>query len=452
MLGVGLGVFMSTLDVGIINVALPTLVQYFQSSFPEAQWAVLGYQLISSSLVLGATRLGDIWGKKYLYLGGLIVFTLSSLLCGVASSIHWLIAFRALQGLGGVFISGLGLAIITEVFPSSQRGRAVGIIGSVVSLGIALGPSVGGLLLGWFDWRILFLINVPLGVVASLLVMWVVPTTERKQEKQRFDLLGALLALVTLSSFALGMTFGQSEGFTSGRALWLLFLAAIALVSFLAVEARLEEPLIKLDMFSNPRLSVGLLNGTLVFIVLTGGLLITPFFLGQVKHYPTSKVGLLLAVSPVVSGLIAPLAGTLSDKFGSRSIGLIGLGVMIGGCLAISTLNAQTTEQDYILRYFIFGTGLGLFRSPNDSTVMGSVPRERLGIASGLLSLSRTLGVNVGVCVIGTVFGGLIANLAPGTDVAVAPPEAVVAGFAGSYRFAALILCGSAVMTAIVKT
>lgn len=152
MLGVGLGVFMSTLDVGIINVALPTLVQYFQSSFPEVQWAVLGYQLISSSLVLGATRLGDIWGKKYLYLGGLIVFTLSSLLCGVASSIRWLIAFRALQGLGGVFISGLGLAIITEVFPSSQRGRAVGIIGSVVSLGIALGPSVGGLLLGWFDW------------------------------------------------------------------------------------------------------------------------------------------------------------------------------------------------------------------------------------------------------------------------------------------------------------
>jgi EmrB/QacA subfamily drug resistance transporter len=452
MLGVGVGVFMSTLDVGIINVALPTLVQYFQTSFPQAQWAVLGYQLISSSLVLGATRLGDIWGKKYLYLGGLIVFTLSSLLCGVASSIHWLIAFRALQGLGGVFISGLGLAIITEVFPSSQRGRAVGIIGSVVSLGIALGPSVGGLLLGWFDWRILFLINVPLGVIASLLVIWVVPTTERKKEKQRFDLLGALLALVTLSSFALGMTFGQSEGFTSGHALWLLFLAAIALVSFLAVEARLEEPLIELDMFANPRLSVGLLNGTLIFIVLTGGLLITPFFLEQVKHYPTSKVGLLLAVSPVVSGLIAPLAGILSDRFGSRSIGLIGLGLMIGGCLAISSLDAQTTEQDYILRYFIFGTGLGLFRSPNDSSVMGSVHRERLGIASGLLSLSRTLGVNVGVCVIGTVFGALIANLAPGTDVAAAPPQAVIAGFAGSYRLAALILCGAAVMTAIVKS
>ena len=452
MLAMGMGMFIYALDVYIIIIALPVLGESLHASFATLQWVVLSYLLMLTTLVLGAGRLGDMWSKKWLYFGGVILFSISSLLCGLAPNVGFLIGFRTLQGLGGVFISGLGLAIITEVFPASHRGRAVGIIGSVVSLGIALGPSVGGLLLGWFDWRILFLINVPLGVIASLLVMWVVPTTERKKEKQRFDLLGALLALVTLSSFALGMTFGQSEGFTSGRALWLLVRAAIALVSFLAVEAFSKEPLIELDMFRNSRLSVGLFNGWLVFIVLTGGLLITPFFLEQVKHYPTSKVGLLLAVSPVVSGLIAPLAGTLSDKFGSRSIGLIGLGVMIGGCLAISTLDAQTTEQDYILCYFIFGTGLGLFRSPNDSTVMGSVPRERLGIASGLLSLSRTLGVNVGVCVIGTVFGALIANLAPGTDVAAAPPEAVVAGFAGSYRLAALILCGAAVMTAIVKS
>ncbi|MBW4503424.1 MAG: MFS transporter [Scytonema hyalinum WJT4-NPBG1] len=357
----------------------------------------------------------------------------SSLLCGMAPSIDWLIGFRAVQGLGALFISGLGLAIITEIFPCSERGRAVGIMGSVVSLGIALGPSVGGLLLGWAEWRILFFINVPLGLIASLLVAWVVPASERKKEKQHFDLLGALLALVTLSNFALGMTFGQSEGFFSASALSLLLLAAIALVSFLLVEA------------------VNLFNNWLVFIVLTGGLLITPFFLERVKQYPTSKVGLLLAVSPVVSGLIAPLAGALSDRFGSRLICLIGLGVMIGGCLGISTLDAQTTEQDYVLRYLVFGTGLGLFRSPNDSTVMGAVPRERLGIASGLLSLSRTLGVNVGVSVIGAVFGALIANLAPGTDVAVAPPEAVVAGFQGSYRLAALILCVAVILTAVVK-
>jgi EmrB/QacA subfamily drug resistance transporter len=452
MLSVGLGVFMSTLDVGIINVALPTLVQSFQTSFPKAQWAVLGYQLISSSLVLGATRLGDMWNKKYLFLGGLILFSVSSLLCGIAPNIDWFIGFRALQGLGAVFLSGLGLAIITEVFPSSERGRAVGIMGSVVSLGVALGPSVGGLLLGWADWRILFLINVPLGFIASLLVTWVVPPCERKkQQEQRFDLFGAVLALVTLGNFGLGMTFGQSEGFNSGRTLCLLFLAAIAFVSFLAVEALVEQPLLELPIFRNLRLSVGLLNGWLVFIVLTGGLLITPFFLERVKHYSTAKVGLLLAVSPIVTGLLAPLAGTLSDRFGSRSVSLIGLGLMIGGCLGISTLDTQTTEQDYVLRYLVFGIGQGLFRSPNDSTVMGSLPRERLGIASGLLSLSRTLGVNVGVSVMGAVFGVIITNLAPGIDITSAPAEAIVAGFQGSYRLAALILCGAVVMTVLIN-
>ncbi len=205
LLGIGLGVLMSTLDVGIINVALPTLVQSLQTTFPQAQWTVLSYILVSSGLVLGATRLGDIWGKKYLYLGGLVLFTLSSLLCGIAPNIHWLIAFRALQGLGAVFISGLGLAIITEVFPSSERGRAVGVIGSLVSLGIALGPSAGGLLLGWAGWRSIFLINVPLGIIASVLVSRVVPLSPSSGIKQRFDPFGAILALITLGSFGLGM-------------------------------------------------------------------------------------------------------------------------------------------------------------------------------------------------------------------------------------------------------
>jgi MFS family permease len=179
-------------------------VQAFNTSFPTTQWAVLSYQLVSSGLVLGATRLGDMWGKKSLYQGGLVLFTFSSLLCGFAPSIEWLIGFRALQGLGAVFISGLGLAIITEVFPSSERGRAVGVIGSVVSLGIAFGPSAGGLLLSWSGWHTIFFINVPLGIIASFLIARVVPPSARIEGKQKFDFFGAILALLTLGSFGFG--------------------------------------------------------------------------------------------------------------------------------------------------------------------------------------------------------------------------------------------------------
>ncbi|BAY60132.1 EmrB/QacA family drug resistance transporter [Calothrix brevissima NIES-22] len=448
LLGVGLGVFMSTLDVGIINVALPTLVQSFHTSFPIAQWAVLSYQLVSSGLVLGATRLGDMWGKKPLYQAGLIIFTLSSLLCSFAPTIEWLIAFRALQGLGSVFISGLGLAIVTEVFPASERGRAVGIIGSVVSLGIASGPSAGGLFLSLSGWQSIFLINVPLGIVASFLVARLVPPSiPTSDRKQKFDPLGALLALWTLGSFGLGMTIGQSEGFSSINSLVLLAIAALSFVTFLVVEAILDQPLLELHLFRNLQLSTSLLSGWLTFTVIGGSLLITPFFLERVKNYPTVKVGLLLAFSPILSGLVAPLAGILADRFGARLISSIGLGLMIGGCLGISTFDAQITEFGYISRYFIYGIGLGLFQSPNNSTAMGAVSRDRLGIASGLLSLSRTSGNTVGVSLIGAVFGGLIASVAAGADVSVAPPDAIVTGFQGTFRFAALILCASAAVS-----
>jgi EmrB/QacA subfamily drug resistance transporter len=449
LLSIGLGVFMSTLDVGIINVALPTLVQAFDTSFPTTQWAVLSYQLVSSGLVLGATRLGDMWGKKSLYQAGLVLFTFSSLLCAFAPSIEWLIGFRALQGLGAVFISGLGLAIITEIFPSSERGRSVGTIGSVVSLGIAFGPSAGGLLLSLSGWHSIFLINVPLGIIASFLVAKVVPPSVRVEGKQKFDAFGAILALLTLGSFGLGMTLGQSQGFNSINALVLLAIAALSLTIFLVVETHIKQPLLELHLFRNLQLSMSLLSGWLTFIVIGGSLLIVPFFLEGVKQYPTVKVGLLLAVSPTITGLIAPLAGILADRFGAQLIGSIGLGLMIGGCLGISTFDAQITELGYVSRYCLYGLGLGLFQSPNNSTVMGTVPRERLGIASGLLSLSRTSGNTVGVSLIGAVFGGLIASMAGGADVSVAPVEAIVFGFQRTFRFSALILCGAAVASVL---
>jgi EmrB/QacA subfamily drug resistance transporter len=447
--GVGLGIFMSTLDVGIINVALPTLVKSLNTSFPMAQWAVLSYSLISSSLVLGATRLGDIHGKKPLYLTGLALFTIGSLLCGLAPGISWLIIFRALQGFGAVFISGLGFAIITEVFPSSERGRAVGIIGSLVSLGVALGPSIGGLLLAFVGWRSIFLVNVPLGLIASFLVLHLVPPSIRSETPQRFDLLGAGLALVTLSSFALGMTQGQQQGFGSAVAIRLLVTAVIALLAFLLLEDRLSQPLLELKLFRNRQLSVSLWCNWLVFMVLAGSLLVSPFFLERVMRYPLVKLGLLLAIPSVVSGFISPISGAWSDRFGFRIIGLIGLIIMIISCLLISTLTARTTDWDYALRYGLFGVGLGIFRSPNDSSVMGSVPRERLGIASGLLSLSRTSGVTVGASILGAVFGTVSVAVAGGVDASAAPTEAIVAGFRSSFQVAALILSVAAIALAL---
>jgi EmrB/QacA subfamily drug resistance transporter len=440
MLGVGLGVLMFTLDTSIVNIALPTLVRVFQTTFATIQWVVLSYLLVVTALVLGAARLGDMIGKKRLYLGGLIVFTISSLLCGLSPGVGWLIGFRALQGMGAVMISALGAAIVTEAFPASERGRALGIIGAVVSLGIALGPTVGGILIALSDWRMIFLVNVPIGIFASFVVARSVPANTYPLVQQEFDWIGSIVMIITLVSFALGMTHGQEAGFGSPLTLGLLAIALIGLLFFLWLESRLAAPLLDLPLFYNRQFSLSLLTGILVFIVIAGTIFILPFFLELVLHYPTSHVGLLLAVSPVLGGIVAPFSGNLSDRFGTRIISLIGLVLMVIGCLYISTFNAQMTDLDYIVRVAPFGIGLGMFQSPNNSAILGSVKPERLGIASGLLSLTRTLGQTTGVPLLGAIFAGIVFMRSGAAEVTVAPPEALVAGVQQTFKLAALVL------------
>jgi EmrB/QacA subfamily drug resistance transporter len=448
MLGVGLGVLMFTLDTSIVNIALPTLVQVFHTSFATIQWVVLSYLLVITALVLGVARLGDMIGKKKLYLGGLVVFTISSLLCGLSPGVNWLIGFRTLQGFGAVMISALGAAIVTEVFPASERGRALGIIGSIVSLGIALGPTVGGLLIGLAGWQTIFLVNVPIGIFASFVVMRSVPATASRAAAQRFDWLGAVIMTVTLVCFALGMTEGQRQGFGSNVPLTLLAIALLGLGIFIWLEARMKQPMLDLHLFRNLQFSLSLLTGVLVFVVITGTIFIIPFFLELVLRYPTRQVGLLLAVSPVLGGIVAPFSGNLSDRFGTRPISLAGLLLMVVGCLSISSFSAQLTELGYIVRVAPFGIGLGMFQSPNNSAILGEVPPERLGIASGLLSLSRTLGQTAGLPLIGALFSILTLSQAAATDVTNAPADALVFGVQGTFRIAALILLAAAALVA----
>lgn len=449
MLGVGLGVLMFTLDTSIVNIALPTLIEVFKTTFTTIQWIVLSYLLVITALVLGAARLGDMIGKKRLYLGGLIVFTISSLLCGLSPGVGWLIGFRALQGTGAVMISALGAALVTEAFPSSERGRALGIIGAIVSLGIALGPTVGGVLIGLFDWRMIFLVNVPIGIFASFVVARSVPQSQHQTAGQRFDWFGLIVMTIALTAFALGMTHGQDSGFGNPITLSLLMMSIIGLAIFVWQESRISSPLLDLSLFGSRQFSLSLLTGILVFIVIAGSIFIIPFFLELVLHYPTPHVGLLLAVSPVLGGVVAPFSGNLSDRFGTRIISLIGLVLMVIGCLSISTFNANMTDLDYIVRVAPFGIGLGMFQSPNNSAILGSVPPERLGIASGLLSLTRTLGQTTGVPLLGAIFSGMVLMQSSTTVVTNAPPDALVFGVQATFKIAAAILATAAFLVFI---
>ena len=450
MLSVSMGIFMSTIDGSIINVSLPTLEKVFDTSFATVQWVVVSYLLVITSLMLGVARLADMIGKRRIYLAGMVIFTIGSLLCGISPSIGALIGFRAFQGLGAVMMQALGIAIVTEAFPPTERGRALGIIGTVVSLGISIGPTVGGLLISTVGWHWIFLVNLPVGLLGFSLGRRYIPDW-RPPGGQRFDAVGALLVFGTLVCLALGLTFGPERGWSDPAIRALLIAALVSFLMFLLVESRLREPMVDLRMFRDPLFSISLLTGLLVFVVFAG-LFVMPFYLERVKGYDPAQVGLFLVVVPVALGVTAPVAGALSDRYGTRGISLLGLLIVVFACLSIASLKESTSATGYIVRLLPLGFGAGLFQSPNNSAIMGSAPRHRLGMASGLLSLSRTLGQVTGLPLMGALFASRVlsvSDLPPGVDASEGPPWAIVEGLEFAFGTAAIVIAVAVVLAAV---
>lgn len=430
MLAVGVGIFLATLDGSIVNVAMPTLERTLQTSLAIVQWVVLAYLLTVTTLLLSIGRLADIIGKKSIYLTGFMVFTLGSLLCGLSPTVAWLIAARVLQAVGAAMIMALGPAIITEAFPTSQRGQAMGLSGLAVSLGIITGPMLGGLLLRSLSWHWIFLVNVPVGIVATLISLGCVPAT-KPRGKQRFDYVGAITMFISLLALLLGLTFGQELGFTATPILallgvWLLFLAL-----FLTAELRSDQPMVDLRLFRNTEFSISLITGFITFVLIAGVMFLTPFYLENVLGYDPLTMGQLLSVLPIALGVMAPMAGWLSDRFGTRSITIIGLCVQVIGYGLFSRIHAQTTMLEFVLYLLPVGLGMGIFQSPNNSAIMGTVPQNQLGIASGFLAITRTLGQTTGIALLSALWASRVDFYTPGAlseGTTSAPIAAQVAG------------------------
>lgn len=429
--GIGTGIFVFTLDINMMNVALPTVAQQLDASLAAVQWVPLIYFLVITALGLGAARLGDMYGHKRAYLFGLGLFIGSALLCSLAPGIEWLIGFRALMGTGAVFVSALGGAIIAQTFPPNERGRAMGMYASCVTVGVAAGPTVGAFVIGLAGWRWMFLVSIAVASAAITMVTRVIPDIAPSHRRIAFDWAGTLLIGVCLGCFSLALTFGQQAGFATLLPVALFVSAAIALVVFLVVEARVDAPVLDLTMFANVPFSAGLLMSMLAFVTLGVNAIITPFYLQLGLRLPVATVGLLMAISPVIGAVIGPITGALADRFGPRWVSLAGLAGMAVGGVLLARLGHTASVWDYVVAVATLGFGMGFFSSANNSAVLNTAPRDRIGTASGLLSLVRTLGQSTGVPVAAALFGVFASGHAGVSDPAALlalPPESLVRG------------------------
>ncbi len=434
LVSVGSGVLLSTIDGSIVNIALNTLVSVFDSNLHVVEWVSLAYllTLVSSLLIMG--RLGDMFGRRRIYAAGFLIFTAASVASGMAPSIEALIGFRVVQGIGAAMLQGVGPALLVAAFPSNERGAALGAIGSFVAVGILTGPVLGGVLLSTLGWQSIFYVNVPIGLIGSLLSLRVLPADSAGRSTAGFDLPGAALLLTALLGLTLGLTEGPLLGWLDGRVIlaWLIGLTAFG--GFLIWERRSQHPMVNLQMFREQVFSGGLLTAGLLFVGTSFNLLLTPLLLQLVYQYDLRQTGLMLMALPSALSITAPISGRLSDRFGSQRLTTIGLVLVMTALFSLSRESAVTQPAWLITSLLILGSGMGLFQGPNNSAIMGSAPPTALGVAGSLTAVVRTLGQMLGIALAGAVLADAIyrSNGTPVVPITAATAEQ----FASAYRFA----------------
>ncbi|MFD9307165.1 MFS transporter [Streptomyces sp. NPDC060048] len=437
-----LSMLLSSLGTSIANVGLPTLAEAFSASFQQVQWIVLSYLLAVTTLIVGVGRLGDLIGRRRLLLGGILLFTVASVLCGLAPSLWLLIAARAAQGLGAAVMMALTMAFVGETVPQARTGRAMGLLATMSAIGTALGPSLGGVLIAGPGWRALFLVNAPLGVLTLVLALRHLPADREREQEQgpakagraRFDLVGTLLLALALGAYALAMTVGRGGSGVLNAAL--LAGAALGVALFVRAQSRAASPLIRPATFRDPALSASLVMSTLVSTVMMATLVVGPFYLSRALGLGEALVGLVLSAGPLVAALTGVPAGRLADRFGAPRATVAGLVAMAVGTVVLSMASGTPGAAGYLVPVVVVTAGYAVFQTANNTAVMTDVAPDRRGVTSGLLNLSRNLGLITGTSVMGAVFA-----LGSGTtDVVTAPSAAVATGMRVTFAVAAVLV------------
>lgn len=438
-----IGAFMAALDASIVSIALPAMQKTFQVSMPAIEWISLIYLLTLAATIVPLGRLSDMVGRRFMYTSGFAIFVVGSVLCALSHDITQILAFRIVQGLGAAFLQANSVSLITAATPARDRGKAIGIQASAQGLGLSVGPFLGGVLIANAGWHSIFEINVPIGIVGTLVGLFVLPkTTFTKKARQHFDLMGA----VTLAIALVSLMYVLKEGATASRHTpWMPIVSLCFVIVFVPIfiwlERRLKEPLVNLRYLAKRLVWVGNLTGVLSFAVMYTVTLLGPFLLIQERGFSSVTAGLYLCLIPLGMAMCTPIAGVLADKIGRDSLTMAGMGISGLGTLFIALFPLSIPM--FALGAFCVGAGLGTFTPANNATVMDATEHEHLGVAGSILNMSRTIGMGLGVT-IGGVSHQLFLNFFG--------PRRAVEAFRGAFLVDAglafltiviLYLCGS---------
>ncbi len=450
---VSLGSLMSTLDGSIVNIALPAIQTDFTIDLTTVEWVVVAYLLVVGSLLLPFGRLGEVLTFKRVYMAGFAIFTLASVCCGAAPNAAGLVAFRVVQGIGAAMLMAMGPAIVAHTFHDRERGRALGLNGLSVAIGLSLGPALGGILTQVATWRAIFLINAPIGLLAILWAARVLPAETRGKDES-FDIKGAALSGVALFALLLALSDGQEWGWTSPAIVGLFVTFVVLGGAFLLTERSSIQPMVDLALFRIRPFSAGLASAVVAFAGLFTATFLLPFLLEQGRGFSPIEAGLLLTPVPITMALVAPLSGAASDRFGPRILASAGMAIMVLGFLSLTQLSVDFTLPDLVWRLVLLGVGQGMFMSPNSSAVLGSVPRPRVGTASGTLAQMRVNGQAVGIALSGAIVATRLpvhlAELGGGIPTAAVRSAALAGAIHDAFVVAALVCCVG-IVTSLVR-
>jgi EmrB/QacA subfamily drug resistance transporter len=447
---VAFGLFMIMLDNTVVNVALPSMARDLGVGLSELEWIVTGYALTFASLMLTGGKLADLLGRRLVFVVGLVIFTGSSLGCGLAESGDVLIGARVVQGVGAALMNPATLSIIAATFPPHQRGMAIGIWAGVSALALAIGPLVGGLLTEHLNWSWIFFVNVPVGILAIVASFVLIPESKDESAEQRLDLPGLLTSGVGLFALTYGLIEANTYGWTSGRIVGSFVVAAVMLIAFVLLEMRQRLPMLDLSLFRNGTFAGANLAVLLVALAMFGVFFFVSLYMQGILGYSAVQAGAAFLPMTVLIILVAPIAGKTSDRVGSRWLMTSGMLLVAAQLLYFSRLDVHSTFWNLLPGLLVGGVGMALVMTPRAAAAVRALPVDKSGVGSAVLNAFRQVGGAMGIALMGAIMAhqvGRVEGPAVFRD-----PERFVDGFSTTLLVAAVIaLAGAVVSAALVR-